>query len=74
MCTPVLTSFALAAALLMWGRQAPSFVPQLTSGPLKFGVFDARFLADGTFTLEGRGWPAFRGTWKWAVHADAACI
>jgi outer membrane protein assembly factor BamB len=48
--------------------QAPSSVPQppsqLISGPLKFGVFDARFLADGTFTLEGRGWPAFRGTWK----------
>jgi outer membrane protein assembly factor BamB len=40
--------------------QAPS---QLTSGPLKFGIFDARFLADGTFTLEGQGWPAFRGTW-----------
>ena len=30
---------------------------QVPSGPLAFGMFIARFGSDGTFTLEGRGWP-----------------
>jgi outer membrane protein assembly factor BamB len=37
---------------------------QMPSGPLAFGMFIARFGADGTFTLEGRDWPPFKGTWK----------
>jgi len=36
----------------------------MPSGPLKFGGFAARFGGDGTFALEGPGWPAFKGTWK----------
>ncbi len=36
----------------------------LPAGPLSFGGFIAAFAADGTFTLEGEGWPAFKGTWK----------
>ena len=37
---------------------------QLPATPLKFGAFTARFDADGTFRLEGTGWPALGGNWK----------
>ena len=36
----------------------------LPSTPLTFGFFTARFDPSGTFTLEGEGWPPFKGTWK----------
>ena len=38
----------------------------LPSSPLQFGLFQARFNGDGTFVLEGQGWPTFKGTWKLA--------
>src|SRR6187431_1698383 len=38
--------------------------PRLPAEPLKFGVFSARFGADGVFALEGQGWPPFKGTWQ----------
>jgi outer membrane protein assembly factor BamB len=41
------------------GQSAP-----IPSGSLKFAGFSARFGADGTFALEGAGWPAFKGVWK----------
>ena len=37
---------------------------QLSSTPLKFGAFIARFDPAGTFTLKGQGWPAQHGNWK----------
>jgi outer membrane protein assembly factor BamB len=43
---------------------AQSTGAQLPTGPLKFGGFAATFNADGTFHLEGWGWPAMNGTWK----------
>lgn len=51
----------LAAVSQAAAQQA---VPQLPDSPLKFGAFVARFGPDGAFTLEGQGWPAFKGTWK----------
>jgi outer membrane protein assembly factor BamB len=36
---------------------------QVPAGPLAFGMFVARFGSDGTFTIEGRDWPPFKGTW-----------
>ena len=36
----------------------------MPSEPLKFGAFSARFGVDGTFALQGQGWPPFKGTWK----------
>jgi outer membrane protein assembly factor BamB len=53
----------LAALLLSWGAISGQGTP-LPSGPLKFGAFAARFGADGAFSLEGSGWPSFKGTWK----------
>jgi outer membrane protein assembly factor BamB len=38
--------------------------PRLPDYPLQFAGFSARFQPDGTFTLDGAGWPSFRGTWK----------
>ena len=42
---------------------------QQTSAPLptsnlQYGAFVVRFAADGTFTLTGKGWPPFSGSWK----------
>jgi outer membrane protein assembly factor BamB len=36
----------------------------LPATPLKYAAFNARFAADGAFTLGGPGWPSFSGTWK----------
>jgi len=51
----------LAGILLALAAPQPSPMP---SGPLVFGAFGARFGADGVFTIEGQGWPAFKGSWK----------
>jgi outer membrane protein assembly factor BamB len=42
------------------GQQAVT-VP---SHPMTFGAFTSRFDADGSFLLEGQGWPTMKGTWK----------
>ncbi len=36
----------------------------LPTGPLAFGAFVGEFGADGSFRIEGQGWPALVGTWK----------
>src|SRR5262249_26748769 len=51
----------LAGILLALAAPQPSPMP---SGPLVFGAFGARFGADGVFTIEGQGWPPFKGSWK----------
>jgi outer membrane protein assembly factor BamB len=60
---PALLRAGLIACILtpLTARQpTPSSLPD---GPLAFGVFTARFSADGRFTLSGEGWPAMAGTW-----------
>ena len=42
----------------------------LPSYQLKFGAFVARFDPGGTFTLQGKGWPALNGNWKSAGNAE----
>ena len=37
--------------------------PTLPTTPMTFGFFTARFAPDGSFRLEGDGWPTFTGTW-----------
>ncbi|HET7696012.1 MAG TPA: PQQ-binding-like beta-propeller repeat protein [Vicinamibacterales bacterium] len=53
--------FVVAVAGMLGAAQAP---PRMPDYPLQFAGFAARFQPDGTFTLEGAGWPSFRGTWK----------
>ena len=42
-------------------QQAPAALP---SSNLQYAAFTVRFAPDGTFTLQGSGWPPFNGTWK----------
>src|SRR5437762_114249 len=37
---------------------------QLPTEPLKLGDFLVRFDPGGSFTLQGQGWPTFKGNWK----------
>src|SRR5260370_18478245 len=37
---------------------------QVPSPQLTFGVFVGQFDPDGTFKLQGSGWPAMKGNWK----------
>jgi outer membrane protein assembly factor BamB len=36
---------------------------RVPSGRLTFGAFVAQFGSDGRFTIEGEGWPSFKGDW-----------
>lgn len=49
-------TLACAGAISSQGRTLPS-------APLEFGLFQAQFNADGTFSLQGQGWPPFKGSW-----------
>lgn len=55
---------ALALMLVWTARSAATQQVQLPTTPLKFGAFAAQFNADGTFKLNGTGWPAMGGNWK----------
>jgi outer membrane protein assembly factor BamB len=57
----LLAAVLLASKQVMDGAQGPASIP---SEPLKFAAFSARFGGDGSFALEGPGWPPFKGTWK----------
>ena len=65
----ICAAFALPPSGTIAGGQ-PSTSP-LPAGELAFGAFKASFVpgsstvppASGTFTLEGEGWPAFKGAW-----------
>ena len=57
----VLVTAALLLTAPGTGAQQEAALP---SGPMKFAAFVARFAADGAFSLEGPGWPPFKGTWK----------
>jgi outer membrane protein assembly factor BamB len=45
-------------------RSASAQTPSIPTTPLAFGVFTAQFASDHVFTLEGQGWPSFRGSWQ----------
>lgn len=50
------------------GIAAPSAAPAqadspLPTGPLAFGGFVGEFKPDGSFSIEGQGWPPLAGTW-----------
>ncbi len=48
-------------------------VVQLPSHSMSFGAFTSRFETGGTFSLEGQGWPAMKGTWK-IVEAEVELL
>ncbi|MEK6337475.1 MAG: PQQ-binding-like beta-propeller repeat protein [Acidobacteriota bacterium] len=50
--------------MLSWIVAGAQQSPALPSFPLKFGAFVAKFDPTGTFTLQGKGWPALSGKWK----------
>lgn len=52
---------AVVAASANVRQQTDTMLP---TTPLKFGAFAAQFNANGSFTLNGTGWPAMGGTWK----------
>jgi outer membrane protein assembly factor BamB len=56
------TLFPCAAVALALSAAQPS--PPLPSSPMVFGAFTASFDSSGTFSLQGRGWPTFKGTYK----------
>ena len=56
----VITCALVADSGVAVARQAATSIPDT---PLAFGAFSAQFLADGTFSLSGEGWPSMRGTW-----------
>ena len=63
------TSIATAAVTFTLGFTVAAFVAQqgplqLPAVDLRYAAFKARFAADGTFKLEGAGWPPFNGSWK----------
>lgn len=67
--TACIRSFVLLVigiALLSKTILAQETIPQLPTTSLTFGAFVVRFDPGGTFTLEGKGWPALNGNWKLA--------
>jgi outer membrane protein assembly factor BamB len=65
---PTLTRLVIVALLFVAGAAGALARAQQPPGPpaypLQFAGFAARFQPDGTFSLEGSGWPTFTGTWK----------
>src|SRR5262245_7706492 len=53
-----------AAALLALLSAAAAIEAQPPDVPLRFGGLTARFAADGSLTIEGQGWPTFKGSWR----------
>lgn len=69
-----LVCFVLAAVIAVLASSATLHAAQddrLTQGPLRFGAFEARFVASTTnapaaFRIAGDGWPALAGSWRFA--------
>jgi outer membrane protein assembly factor BamB len=57
-------------AWLLLLAQASAPAPALPSAPMSFGVFSATFDPNGTFVLQGQGWPAFKGSYKTGRQED----
>ena len=55
---------ATLATLLLAVAAGEAWQTTLPSVNLKYGAFLMRFAPDGAFTLAGKGWPSFTGTWK----------
>jgi outer membrane protein assembly factor BamB len=56
--------WCLGVSLSLAGLNLAAQDQSLPATPLQYRAFVATFAADGSFSLEGQGWPAFTGTWK----------
>jgi outer membrane protein assembly factor BamB len=45
------------------GVVAQQTTSQLPSAPLQYGAFTIQFASDGVFTILGKEWPPFKGSW-----------
>jgi hypothetical protein len=61
MMTWVLCAALAAVNVVPTPRQE---LAQLPSAPLQYGFFTITFGSDGALTIEGKEWPALKGTWK----------
>ena len=57
----VLTFCSVVCAVVGSAQQPGNPLP---TQPLKFGAFITKFDPGGTFTLQGKGWPALSGKWN----------
>jgi len=60
-CTLGVSVIAFLGATLDVGTQQSFAVP---TTPLHYGFFTLKLSPDGTFALQGEGWPTFNGSWK----------
>jgi outer membrane protein assembly factor BamB len=63
-------ALALVSAIAALVRLAAQQPPAIPSTPLAFGAFTATFDANGTFSLQGPGWPGFKGSYKTGTRED----
>ena len=54
---------AVLAVSLLWLAQPLAAQETLPEGPLVYGAFEAVFSDEGTFRVEGSGWPTLGGRW-----------
>jgi len=63
----LISAALIATATPLLAGAPPYALPQqesaLPDGPLAFGAFVGEFRANGSFTIEGQGWPPMSGTW-----------
>src|SRR5215207_9060857 len=55
------TLVSVTCVVTIAAQQAASLVP---STPVRYAGFTLSFKPEGGFTLQGKGWPTFIGTWK----------
>ena len=63
----LLSAIVIGLGLGLTSSLAGQTAVQIPSDTLTYRDFRARFAADGTFTLQGPGWPPFSGTWMAAA-------
>lgn len=51
----------LLTCAVLTAAQEPAGIPSV---PMHYGFFTITFAANGDFTLQGEGWPSFKGNWK----------
>jgi outer membrane protein assembly factor BamB len=59
--TTCLLAIGLSVSAAAVSTQQTSGIP---STPMRYGFFSIAFASNGSFSLEGQGWPTFKGSWK----------